>query len=309
MLLLDAGSTSILSKIPVEKLETSRLWTCEALVQFPNEVLQHHKQYLQVCDIISTFTYQLDESIYDEQVEKIPLLEAYSRSMTLALQARQETHLPNKYIALTLGSHAATIPGAMEYRMVYDKPDDFDMLYNFHKNRIELFQASNPEAFKQIDFLAFESLPHITEALALLKLLADYKSWNKRCWITCTCPSIESLDRVKQILTALLDANSQYIWGVGVNCCHISLLPTITNALTELFKSHADKTIMLYPDGRGFPNPYTTSPNSETKPAPSPQEWAESSFEYSTLNSGNIVIGGCCETDIRHVDQLRSRYN
>ncbi|EPX74880.1 homocysteine methyltransferase [Schizosaccharomyces octosporus yFS286] len=307
MLVLDAGSTSILSKIPVEKLETSRLWTSEALVQFPKEVLQHHKDYLQVCDIISTFTYQLDESIYDEQVEKVPLLEVYSRSMALALQAREEVKLPKKYVALTLGSHAATIPGAMEYRMVYDKPGDFDMLYNFHKKRLEQFQSSNPEAFKQIDYLAFESLPHITEALALHKLLTDFKGWNKRCWITSTCPDLKSLDRVKQILTALLDTNSEYIWGVGVNCCHISLLPTITSTLSDLFKGHADKTVMLYPDGRGFPNPYTTSLTSEVKPAPSPEEWADSSFEYSKLNDGNVVVGGCCETDIRHVSNLRTK--
>ncbi|CAB08765.1 homocysteine methyltransferase [Schizosaccharomyces pombe] len=306
MLMLDGGSTAILPKLP-ESISESRLWTSEALVRYPEIVVKHHEEFLKVCDIISTFTYQLDASIYDEKVEGVPLKQVYANSIGLPVYAREHLGLPNKYIALCLGSHAATIPGCMEYKMIYDKPTDFEMLYNFHKNRIEAIQASNPKAFEKIDFIAFESLPHVTEAEVVCQLIQDMKGWSKRCWITCTCPERSTIERVSSIISKILSINHDSIWGIGVNCFHLSLLEPIAKMLSSLLPSNI--TAILYPDGRGlYQNPDGTfSPGSTDHPAPSPEEWSTITAKYSNLHNGNLILGGCCETNYNHLSLLREK--
>ncbi|EEB09240.1 homocysteine methyltransferase [Schizosaccharomyces japonicus yFS275] len=300
MLVLDGGSTSILPKLPNDILK-SKLWTSEALVRFPDQVREQHTEFLGPCNVISTYTYQLDESIYDEAEENAPLDVVYSRGMELPLQAKQQSAQANRFVAISLGSYAATVPGAMEYNMVYDE-EDFDKLYNFHKRRLERMQRSNPKAFASIDFLAFESLPHVVEASAVLKLIDDMKGYGKRCWITFTCPSVEAIDRVDGILESVMKGPLTYLWGTGVNCCHISLLPQIANVLEKHISPHPTLHAVLYPDGRGLWNAHPYSPNGI---APTPREWAQAVAPYVRLNDGKLLLGGCCETTVEHLQILR----
>ena len=122
-----------------------------------------------------------------------------------------------------------------EYHGNYDC--SFDDLVGFHNRRIAVLARTNA------DFLAFESIPSLEEARAILAALQPYPDVAAYLSFTCRDGMHVSHGETLRACAELLDTQPQVI-GIGVNCTAPEL---ITSLIGELAKV-TSKPIIVYPN-------------------------------------------------------------
>jgi homocysteine S-methyltransferase len=269
------------------------LWSGEVLRTHPEAVLAVHRSYLEAgADCLLTASYQVSAMGFRE----IGLTAEYARtalhrSVVLAEQARHEYkdaearagRKPRRvWIAGSLGAYGAVLHNGAEFHGRYEM--DRAALAEFHAERIDAMRETNA------DFLAFETVPLLEEAEAILDALARFPDIAAYISFTCRDDGHTGHGEPIEACARLLDWNPQII-AIGVNCT----APRHILALILRIRASSAKRIAVYPN------------SGETWVAET-RGWTGSSDpeKFGSLarmwrDAGADWIGGCCRTGPQHI--------
>jgi homocysteine S-methyltransferase len=275
----------------------SPLWSGDVLRRQPEKVLAVHRSYLEAgADCLVTASYQV--SAMGLREVGLPPGDAFAeartliqQSVALAAQARAEfaareraaCRQPRRvWIAASLGAYGAALHNGAEFHGNYDVTRA--ALTEFHAERIAAMQDT------AADFLAFETVPSLEEAEAILAALARYP--DIAAYISFTCRDERHTGHGDPIADCarLLDPADQII-AIGLNCT----APRYVASLIRNIRSVSRKRIAAYPN------------SGETWVAAS-RSWTGASDpgDFRTLarewrEAGADWIGGCCRTTPEHI--------
>ena len=177
----------------------------------------------------------------------------------------------------TFSSHSGVV--------VEEEEKAIEALAQFHLWRLHAV-ASNPDAWTAVDYVAFETVPHLRELRAIKLAMARFdtdahtQGWLSRLkgwWVSLVFPSGEESaqwsreEREHQtcslglnpdqadILTVLLDPKIGAVpTGLGLNCTRIDQYPAILSSILSASKSSSEEavpvplTLVVYPNGGRF---------------------------------------------------------
>lgn len=267
------------------------LWSAHVLEHSPEEVAAVHRDYLEAgADCLLTASYQVSAEGFEKtglgpQQASAAAERAFRASVAIAdkvrreYQARSPRHI---WIAASLGSYGAMLHNGAEYHGNYNIA--FEELAGFHRRRIAVLANTNA------DFLAFESVPSLEEARAILAALGPYPDLPAYISFTCRDGSLVSHGESLRACAELLDTQAQII-GTGVNCTRPELIAGLIGELAAV----TSKPIIVYPnsgeqwDGE---NHCWVGPGQAKEFGELARRWRDAGAQW---------IGGCCRTGPEHV--------
>jgi homocysteine S-methyltransferase len=273
------------------------LWSGEILRTQPEKVLAVHRSYLEAgADCLLTASYQISAMGFREiglaaLAAEQAARSAVQQSVSLAEQARRECaqtevaagHKPRPiWIAGSLGAYGAALHNGAEFHGRYDL--GHAGLVDFHTERIDAMLET------AADFLAFETIPSLAEAEAILDGLVDYP--NVAAYVSFTCRDDDHIGHGEPIeeCARLLDAADQII-AIGINCT----APRYVLPLIRRIRAVTDKRIAVYPNSGETWVSETRSWTGTSDPhafVDMAQQWREAGADW---------IGGCCRTGPEHI--------
>lgn len=282
VVLLDGGLSTQLERHGADFY--GRLWTGKALLEKPELVRQAHRDFVEAgASIISTASYQVSRSGFvAEGMTAADADVALARSVEIAREATAGTSVK---VAASVGPYGATLHDGSEYRGNYGV--DQAILEDFHRERIAVLAAATP------DYFAVETIPEITEAKAVIAVLADYP--DIPVWVSFSCADgahlvsgepIEDAARAVEWLPQLV--------AIGMNC----VPPDNVASLATRIASVTDTPIIGYPNLGGQWDSATKTWSGQT-----PKTLAEWWPQWHA--AGVSFVGGCCGHDANAIAQLR----
>jgi homocysteine S-methyltransferase len=265
------------------------LWSAHVLENSPQAIAAVHREYLEAgADCLLTASYQVSTEGFRQIGRASPddaAADALRASVAIAEMARNEYQASSPrrvWIAASLGPYGAMLHNGAEYHGNY--ACSFDDLVGFHSRRIEVLNETNA------DFLAFESIPSLEEAKAIvtaLKLRPDVPAW-----LTFTCRDAAHISHGESLqeCAELLDQERQVI-GVGVNCTPPGLIAGLIDELAQA----TSKPIIVYPNSGEQWDAVHRCWQGEGLI----QEFSELARRWRA--AGAQWIGGCCRTGPDHV--------
>ncbi len=272
---------------------SSPLWSGEVLRTHPEKVLAVHRSYLEAgADCLLTASYQLSAMGFREiGLTAVDACRAIRQSVTLAAQARQEYTAAEKtaghdprhiWVAGSLGAYGAALHNGAEFHGRYEV--DQASLIAFHAERIGAMQETSA------DFLAFETLPSLAEAGAILEALAHFPEI--AAYISFTCRDDSHTGHGEPIEDcALLLADMPQIVAIGVNCT----APAHILPLIRKIRIVTNKRIAVYPNSGEIWVAQTRSWSGRSDPA------GFGELARAWRAAGADWIGGCCRTGPEHI--------
>jgi homocysteine S-methyltransferase len=265
------------------------LWSAHVLESSPETIATVHREYLEAgADCLLTASYQVSAEGFREigsQNAADAAANALRASVSLVEKVRSEyqAHSPRRiWIAASLGAYGAMLHNGAEYHGNYDC--SFEELVGFHQRRVAVLTRTNA------DFLAFESIPSLEEAKAILAALRPYPDVGAYLSFTCRDGMHVSHGELLRVCAELLDRQAQII-GIGINCTAPELIVSLIGEVAKV----TSKPIIVYP-------------NSGEHWDAAQRCWQgdgqiEAFGELAELwrNAGAQWIGGCCRTGPEHV--------
>jgi homocysteine S-methyltransferase len=269
------------------------LWSARALIDAPDLVRAVHLDYLAAgADCISTASYQLSfpgmrEAGFSD-FETVRALESSVRTAREACAISGSITGRDALVAASLGAYGASLHNGAEYHGNYGCA--FDELVEFHRARLRGLAAMGEDG---PDLLAFETIPSIEEARAILAALAEFPSL--RGWVAFTCKSGSEVAHGEAIreCAALLDGSPQ-VDAVGVNCT----APGLVVPLLEELRQGTRKPLVVYPNsGQVW--------DAEARCWLGDGESDFGEMMAGWMEHGAGWIGGCCGTGPAHIAEIR----
>jgi len=260
------------------------LWTGRALLADPSAVTQAHADFAQAgADVVASASYQISRTGFERAgLGRDAADEALVASTSAVRRAVEGT---DARVAASVGPYGAILHDGSEYRGRYGL--SHRQLVDFHRERLDVLVATAP------DLLAFETIPDVDEAEALVDVLADYP--DMPAWISFSAMDDRHTCAEQPIEIAVATATAApSVAAVGVNCTD----PRFIDALVARIRAVTDLPIVVYPNAGGAWDPADGQWH-DAGPAGFP---AESVLGWRA--AGAVAIGGCCGTDDRTVRAL-----
>jgi homocysteine S-methyltransferase len=287
---LDGGMATELERLGCDL--SGPLWSARILREQPEKIAAVHAGYLAAgADCILTASYQVSAEAYaDIGLTAEDAAADLRKSVRIAEDVREQFVRPSSrkiLIAASLGPYGAALHNGAEYHGNYDIP--FDELIGFHARRIAVLAKTNA------DLIAFETIPSLEEARAIVAALEQYPEI--AAWVSFTCADESRVVHGESIAecAALLDSVPQIV-AVGVNCT----APHLITPLIHRVRSATAKPIVVYPNSGEVWEAQTRSWIGNADPGSFgvlAAEWRQ---------AGAQVIGGCCRTGPEHVRALQA---
>ncbi|KAK5244287.1 AdoMet-homocysteine methyltransferase [Exophiala xenobiotica] len=317
ILLLDGGlGTTLEDEHGVKFSSETPLWSSHLLVEnTPTLKAVQHDFAEAGADIIITATYQasfggfkntktIDETGIDKE-------EARGYMLSAVRIARDVFDGRPGLVALSLGAYGATMIPSTEYSGAYGAMTEED-LYNFHMDRISTFTSS--EEWKEIDLVAFETLPRIDEVRAARKVMLGVV--DKPYWISCVFPNDDQKlpdgSGFDELVSTMLKGEKSP-WAIGINCTKIHKIDGLVKSFEDAARRRTLQLprLVVYPDGAGG-KVYDTKLQDWIGDDGDQTPWEEqlSDIVSESKQRGawkGIVVGGCCKTTPGHIRRLRQR--
>jgi homocysteine S-methyltransferase len=267
------------------------LWSAHLLESSPEAIAEVHRAYLEAgADCLLTASYQVSaegfqQIGYDPEDAGKAADRALRASVTIAEKVRSEylAASPRRiWIAASLGPYGAMLHNGAEYHGNYEC--SYEELVGFHGRRIAVLAQTNA------DFLAFESIPSLEEAKAILTALRPYPDVPAYLSFTCRDGMHVSHGEILRECAELLDGQPQII-GIGVNCTRPELIAGLIRELAEV----TSKPVIVYPNsGEEWDAVHRCwQGDGQIK------EFGELALRWRS--AGAQWIGGCCRTGPEHV--------
>ena len=269
------------------------LWSAKILLEQPEAIKQLHYDYFTSgADCAITASYQATiEGLVKRGLNEEEAVALIQKSVKLAIEARDEfwadesNHVGRSkpFIAASVGPYGAFLADGSEYRGNYGLKEK--ELMEFHRPRVKaLIEAG-------ADILACETIPCLTEAQALTKLLKEFP--NTTAWFSFSARDEKHISEGQIFADCVkeLEDNAQ-IAAIGVNCTSPKYIPSLIREA----KQATNKPILVYPNsGESY-----DAAKKDWNGAPVFESFGEHAREWYA--AGARLIGGCCRTtpdDIR----------
>jgi len=274
------------------------LWSARVLHESPASIAAVHLDYLRAgADCISTASYQVSRYGFSElghaPATAARLAEqALLQSVAIAEQARTLCALENPrriWIAASLGPWGAALHNGAEYHGRYSLA--FDDLVAFHAQRLAVLAATHA------DLIAFETIPSLEEARAILRALAEFPALT--AWLSFTCRDAAHVAHGEPLRAcAETLAPSPQIAALGINCTAPHLIaPLIAEARAG---SPARKPVLVYPNSGETWDAASRSWRGASD-SPSARMADYGALARSWYDAGAQAVGGCCRTGPAHI--------
>ncbi|XP_002738127.1 homocysteine S-methyltransferase YbgG-like, partial [Saccoglossus kowalevskii] len=160
-------------------------------------------------------------------------------------------------------------------------------LINWHRETVDVIVNTG------IDYLAFETVPALKEAEAIVQLLQEYPS--TKAWISFSCKDGEHTCHGEKFSDAVkVAASSPSVVAVGINC-------TPPQYIKSLLKSSeneiGDKIFVVYPNGASYIGGGLWKKNENNKNL--------CAYVPDWINAGANWIGGCCMIGSQQIQDIR----
>jgi homocysteine S-methyltransferase len=263
-----------------------RLWSARALLEAPDLISAIHRDYLDAgADVITTATYQatipglVARGLSEGDARRVLLSAvALARRARDAFQDRAGPgDRPRPIVAASIGSYGAYLADGSEYRGEFGL--SVEALANWHRPRLRALEESGAE------ILAFETIPSLSEAEAIARLLAERDG--PPAWISFQARDARRLADGAAIEEAATIADRcDRIVAVGVNC----VAPERVVPLLRAVAAGTAKQLVAYP-------------NRGDAWDPAARRWVaqDRTVDFAALapswrEAGARAIGGCCRT-------------
>jgi homocysteine S-methyltransferase len=267
------------------------LWSAHVLESSPQAISAVHREYLEAgADCLLTASYQVSAEGFEKlgrnpQDAARDAANALRASVTIAVEVRKDyqARSPRRiWIAASLGSYGAMLHNGAEYHGNYDC--SFEELAAFHRRRIAVLAETNA------DLLAFESIPSLDEARAILIALRSHPDLPVYLSFTCRDGIHVSHGETLQACAELLDKQTQVV-AIGVNCTAPELIDSLVGELARV----TGKPIIVYPNSGEQWDAVHHCWHGDGQI----QQFGE--LARGWRSAGAQWIGGCCRTGPEHV--------
>jgi homocysteine S-methyltransferase len=270
---LDGGLATELERLGHDLGDS--LWSARLLRDSPGDIEAVHRAYFEAgADVAISASYQASyQGFAAAGVDAEETTRLLRLSVELARRARDAVR-PDGLVAASVGPYAAVLADGSEYTGDYGDVTAA-RLAEVHRPRIAALLDAGPDA------LAFETIPALREAAAIVELLAELPG--AEAWMTFCCRDGERLSDGTPIedAVALADASGRLV-ALGINCTapeHIDSLLGRARASTSL-------PLLAYPNhGRSWDGHGWSGPGIAGFPPAAVARWRE---------HGARAIGGCC---------------
>ncbi len=196
---------------------------------------------------------------------------------------------PRPFVAASVGPYGAFLNDGSEYRGDYDLSEE--ELIAFHRPRLAVLAAAGA------DMLACETIPCLSEARALARLLPEFPGVS--AWFSFSARDDTHISHGEPLATcvALLAPHPQ-VAAIGVNCTAPQFIPGLVRAARAV----TSKPILVYP------NSGETYDAAQSRWSGATGSVAFGVQAQTWYDNGARVIGGCCRTtpdDIRDLAAWR----
>ena len=271
----------------------SPLWSGDVLRTHPEKVLAVHRSYLDAgADCLITASYQVSAMGFREiGLNGDEARAAIQQSVALGEEARREYMQAELaagreprpiWIAGSLGAYGAALHNGAEFHGRYNV--SHSELVAFHAERIDAMRET------AADFVAFETIPSLAEAEAILESLERFPDLAAYISFTCRDDGHTGHGEPIEECARLLDTRRQII-AIGINCT----APRHILPLIHRIRAVSAKRIAVYP-------------NSGEDWVAETRSWAGTSDPHSFgalaetwRRAGADWIGGCCRTGPEHI--------
>eukprot|EP00884_Botryococcus_braunii_P019466 jgi/Botrbrau1/6202/Bobra.0344s0042.2 len=218
-------------------------------------------------------------------------------------EAAWELRRAKPVVAFSCGPYGAALADGSEYSGSYVERVTEEQLMAFHRERC-LAISGLPD----VDLLAFETIPCLAEARAIVRLLRT-EGFGIPAWLSFSCGDSASLSRPGEPFApdaVALACEAPAVVAVGLNCT----APRHVHSLLQAAKPHVREGCLLlaYPNA-GEEWCAGTEPGIERgwkAGSGSPvSEFAESAATWH--QAGAQVIGGCCRTSPQYIRSVANR--
>lgn len=275
----------------------TKLWSAIVLQKSPDLIRQVHLDYfLAGADIATTATYQATfEGFEASGFSGNQAMELMHLSVQLAREARDNFWEDKEnrkgrirpLVAAAAGPYGAFLADGSEYRGNYGLSEK--ELMDFHRPRLEVLISAGA------DLIAFETIPCLQEAAALIRLMETFPE--QAAWLSYSCRDEKHISEGENIETAVALANtSPAIQAVGINCTH----PRFVENLLKQASQATGKPLVVYP------NSGEEWDAAQKRWKASPESCRLSDYAMQWKNAGARLIGGCCRTTPEDIRRLRS---
>ncbi len=300
--MLDGGLATEMEKYGADL--DDELWSAKMLIEAPEMVRRVHADFLRAgADVIATATYQASFDGFERagygnsQAKQLMRL-----SVDLAVLAREAFWAQNRnrqnrlrpLVAASIGPYGASRHDGSEYHGNYDLTRQ--QLMDFHRPRMEVLAGT------EMDLFAFETIPSLLEAEALLEVLQEFPDFC--AWLSFSCKNGQQVSHGEPFAEcARLVEGSDQVVGVGLNCTAPEYVSSLLGSV------------------KGLKTPLVVYPNSGETWNPDGNHWTGDQCQAMPVTDwydrGARLIGGCCRTTtgdisrireelIRHIDQKES---
>lgn len=267
------------------------LWSARMLIENPQLIRDAHRDFLRSgADVVTSASYQASLPGFERAgLRRGEAIEAMRRSVELAVEAREiflaENAMKGRLkplVAASVGPYGACLHDGSEYTGDYDLGKQ--ALIDFHRPRMEILSET------EADLFAFETIPSLLEAEALLELLEEFDGLG--AWLSFSCKDARHVAHGETFAdgAALVKGHPQIV-AVGVNCTDPVHVP-------GLLASAHDVAV-----------PLLAYPNSGEVWDAETQEWsgqgATSLDARAWVHAGARLIGGCCRVRPEQIAAMR----
>ena len=293
-ILIDGGLASELRDLGCE-FHNDPLWSARVLLQDPERIKEAHTNFLcKGAQLLITCTYQAS----------IPGLCAHGncspqeaewhmkQAVSLACSAVEETtgvkKLPHKLplIAASIGPYGTFLHDTSEYTGSYLDSMPVSELCDWYRSQLSVL-ADTPA-----DLIAFETIPGLKEAEAIVKVLGEFPAVS--AYISFSCRDGEKLshgETFREAITYLKDCSR--VLGVGINCTPPQFVTPLLKSIQDV--AH-DKLLLVYPNSGEVWDGGSWVGSKDDKPL------TEYVAEWSHL--GARWIGGCCRVYPKDIGEM-----
>lgn len=294
--ILDGGLATELERRGLDLRDP--LWSAKILVETPHEIEAVHYDYFRAgADVGTSASYQ---ATFEGFAARGIGLKESERLLRLAVELvdrardrfwREEANRAGRehpLVAASVGCYGASLHDGSEYRGDYGL--SLKELIEFHRPRLRVLADSGA------DVLAFETIPSMLEAEAVVTLLEEIPN-APPAWVSFSCRSAIEICHGEPLAKCFAATGaSEAVLAVGINCTP----PRFVSGLLESARGATGKLVAVYPNSGEIWDATkqiwipgeTSAPSEELAP-----EWRRLSAR---------LIGGCCRTTPSTIRALRA---
>ncbi|XP_070765150.1 uncharacterized protein [Enoplosus armatus] len=298
-LILDGGLATELEAQGI-KLQGDPLWSARLLHTNPQAIRDaHHRFLLSGADVITTATYQASITgfinhmdVSSERARELLMSGVHLAKETVDRFVSDSRPTGQRWplVAGSVGPYGAFLHNGSEYTGAYAEEMSVEELKVWHRPQMDCLAAAGA------DFIAFETIPSIKEAEALVELLREFP--NSKAWLSFSCKDGKCISDGSTFTDAVQIANrSTQLVAVGVNCCSPALVEPLLDSARSLLSP--DMSWVVYPNSGEEWDTEQGWLTSEKASASIPD------LSRTWVKQGAALIGGCCRIAPAHIAELR----